>query len=47
MMMSSRAPVITVNNAVTGDHDASSPSVIKNGGNTIVTAQADVMLARF
>ena len=44
--MSSRAPVITVNTVVTGGHDVSAPSVIKNGGDTIVTADADVMDAR-
>ena len=42
-MSSSRAPVITVNTAVTGDHGASAPSVIKNGGDTIVTADADII----
>ena len=46
MMMLSRAPVITVNTAVTGGHDASAPSIIKNGGDTIVTTYADVMDAR-
>ena len=45
--MSSSGNVIAVTTAVTGMYDVSDSSVIRNGGDTIVTVMANVIASRY